>query len=307
MDYDAVNNQLSPKRAIIQAYPITNGGKLSENAMAYELKPYDQISIRLNPDFEEIRTVQLMGEVKFAEHTLLTREETVADLIERAGGLKSHADANSVQMYRWMTVEKEANNMIDFMKMMRKNGFFSDGKFVQIIPTNEEEESLIIKNKEYVDLYNPVYLHLAKAVKHPKSKYNLVLKDRDSISIPITNDVVTITGALEHLSNNAISAPYFDGARANYYINNFAGGFTKHNVKENTFVVYPSGKVKKATDLGLFVLYPKVEPGATIKVTEDVKIKRQKPEPVDWTRVLEGTITKISAIASLYILYLSRQ
>ncbi len=40
---------------------------------------------------------------------------------------------------------------------------------------------------------------------------------------------------------------------------------------------------------------------------EGVKIKRQKPEPVDWTRILEGTITKISAITSLYILYLSRQ
>ncbi len=310
VDYDVANNQLSPKRAIVQGYPITNEGELSENALAYELKPYDQVSIRLNPDFEEVRTVQLMGEVNFpGTYTLLSREETVADLIERAGGLKSHADANSVQMYRWMTVEKEANNMIDFYEDDEEivNGFFSNGKFVQIIPTNEEEESLITKNKEYMDLYNPVYLHLAKALKHPKSKYNLVLQDRDSISIPITNDVVTITGALEHLSNNAISAPYFDGARANYYVNNFAGGFTKHNVKENTFVVYASGKVKKATDLGLFVLYPKVEPGATIKVTEDIKIKRQKPEPVDWTRVLEGTITKISAIASLYILYLSRQ
>ena len=62
-----------------------------------------------------------------------------------------------------------------------------------------------------MELYNPVYLHLEKAIKRPKSEYNLVLKDRDSIFIPITNDVVTITGALDHLSNNAISAPYFDG------------------------------------------------------------------------------------------------
>ena len=108
-----------------------------------------------------------------------------------------------------------------------------------------------------MELYNPVYLHLEKAVKHPKSKYNLVLQDLDSISIPITNDVVTITGALEHLSNNSISAPYFDGARANYYVNNFAGGFTKHNVKENTFVVYASGKVKKATDLGYVCIVSK--------------------------------------------------
>ena len=66
-------------------------------------------------------------------------------------------------------------------------------------------------------------------------------------------------------------------------------------------------KVKKAVDLGLFVLYPKVAPGSRIEVTKDIKIERQKPEPVDWTRVIESSITKISALASLYILYLSRQ
>ena len=310
VDYDAAKNQLLPKRAVIQAYPISKDGQISENALIYDLKPYDQVSVRLNPDFEKVRTVQLIGEVNFpGSYTLLSGDETVADLIRRAGGLKSHADANSVQMFRWMTVEKEVNNMIDFYEDDEEivNGFFSNGEFVQIISTTEEEKSVMLQDKEYIDLYNPVYLDLGKALKRPKSEYNIVLQDRDSIAIPITNDVVTITGALEHLSDNAISAPYFDGARANYYINNFAGGFVKHNVKENTYVVYPSGKVKKATDLGLFVLYPKVEPGATIKVTEDIKIERQKPEPVDWTRVLESTVTKISAIASLYILYLSRQ
>ncbi len=310
VDYDAAKNQLSPKRAIIQAYPIAKDGQLSENALTYELEPYDQVSVRLNPDFEEVRTVKLIGEVKFPGiYTLLSRDETVADLIKRAGGLKSHADANSAQMYRWMTVEKEINNMIDLYEDDEEiiNGFFSNGQFVQILPTNEEKESVMLQDKEYTDLYNPVYLHLGKAVKRPKSEYNIVLQDRDSITIPITNDVVTITGALEQLSDNAISVPYFDGARANYYVNNFAGGFAKHNVKEDTYVVYTSGKVKKATDLGLFVLYPKVEPGATIKVIQDIKIERQKPDPVDWTKVLESTITKISAITSLYILYLSRQ
>ena len=134
-----------------------------------------------------------------------------------------------------------------------------------------------------------------------------MLQDKDSIIVPVINDVVTIMGALDYLPNSAINAPHFKGARANYYVNNFAGGFSKHNVKERTYVIYASGKVKKSIDLGLFVLYPKVDPGATIKVSEDIKIKRQKSEPVDWTRVLESTITKISAITSLYILYLSRQ
>ena len=45
-------------------------------------------------------------------------------------------------MYRWMTVEKEANNMIDFYEDDEEivNGFFSNGEFVQIIPTNEDEK-----------------------------------------------------------------------------------------------------------------------------------------------------------------------
>ena len=75
-------------------------------------------------------------------------------------------------------------------------------------------------------------------------------------------------------------------------------------MKKNTCGIYASGRVKKATGLGLFVLYPKVEPGATIKVTEEVKIKRR--ESIDWTEVLNGAVTRISALASLYILYLSR-
>ena len=150
------------------------------------------------------------------------------------------------------------------------------------------------------------FLDITSLNKRKQQHIQKRLARQDCWSHVSSNDVVTVTGALENLSGESVSVPYF-GKRANYYVNNYAGGFTQHNVKENTYVVYPSGTVKKARDFGLFVLYPIVEPGATIKVTEDVKIKRQKPEPVDWTRVLESTVTKISALASLYILYLSRQ
>jgi hypothetical protein len=143
-------------------------------------------------------------------------------------------------------------------------------------------------------------------MKYTKSKYNIVLHDLDSISIPQTQDLISITGALSNFEETTISVPFME-RRANFYINNFAGGFSKHNIKSNTLVISPSGSVTKAKDFGLFVLYPRVERGSIIKVTEDIKIKRQKPKPVDWTRILEGTITKISAITSLYILYLSRQ
>ena len=309
VDYDAETNQIKSKRTLVRSFDISNDGDLSDEALNFPLEPYDQVAVRVNPDYQEVRTIVLTGEVQFpGVYSLLSKDETIAEVINRAGGLKSSADMSAVKMYRNTKVEESPDNEIDFFEDDEEivNGFFSDGEFVQIVPLNEEKDKMNKIEKSYIEKYIPVHLELKKAMKYDNSKYNIVLNDRDSIHISAKQDLITITGALSNFDQTSISVPHLE-RRANYYINNYAGGFTKHNVKENTLVISPSGKVAKAKDFGLFILYPRVEMGSTIKLTEDIKIKRQKPEPVDWTKVLESTVTKISALASLYILYLSRQ
>ncbi len=308
--YDAETNALKAKRTIVRSFKISNDGKIDDEAANFTLEPYDQVAVRINPDYEPVRTVVITGEVEYpGVYSLKSKDETIVDLILRAGGIKSTGDADAVRMYRMMDIEEKPNNEIDFYDDDEEivNGFFSEGEFVQILPVNGEDDKPINKiEKNFVSKYTPVHVNLDKGMKYRKSKYNIVLHDLDSINIPQTQDLISITGALSNFEETTISVPFME-RRANFYINNFAGGFSKHNIKSNTLVISPSGSVTKAKDFGLFVLYPRVERGSIIKVTEDVKIKRQKPEPVDWTRILEGTITKISAITSLYILYLSRQ
>jgi len=134
------------------------------------------------------------------------------------------------------------------------------------------------------------------------SKHNLVLLVNDSIIIPRTMDVVHISGKLKNLKGNSISAPYFNRKRANYYVNNFAGGFSKDNKKSSTIVVHANGVSKKSINLGLFSISPKVKPGSTIKVVSEHKVKRRKKEDVDYNKHIESVITKITAIMSLYLL-----
>ena len=309
VDYDADKNQIKSKRTLVRSFNISNDGKLSNEAMNFTLEPFDQVAVRVNPNYQKVRTITLSGEVKFpGVYSLISKDETVAEVIKRAGGLKISADMGAVKMYRYTKVEESSDNMIDFFEDDEEivNGFFSEGEFVQIIPLNEEKDKMNKLDKSFIDKYIPVHLELKKAMKYNNSKYNIVLNDMDSIHISAKQDLITITGALSNFEQTSISVPHLE-RRANYYINNYAGGFTKHNIKENTLVISPSGKVAKAKDFGLFILYPRVKMGSTIKITEDIKIKRQKPEPVDWTKVLESTVTKISALASLYILYLSRQ
>ena len=52
VDYDVANNQLLPKELLSKHIQLQMEA-LSENALAYELKPYDQVSVRLNPNLKK--------------------------------------------------------------------------------------------------------------------------------------------------------------------------------------------------------------------------------------------------------------
>ena len=91
-----------------------------------------------------------------------------------------------------------------------------------------------------------------RSLNEKKEFFALVLKKGDSIVIPQILDVVHISGELMNLEGNSISAPFFTRKRANYYVKNFAGGFSKENDRSNTIVVYPNGIAKKSRNYILF-------------------------------------------------------
>jgi len=65
------------------------------------VKPYDNILILRQPNWELQRTAVIAGEVKYpGRYSLKTKTEKITDLIERAGGLTADAYANGVTFYR---------------------------------------------------------------------------------------------------------------------------------------------------------------------------------------------------------------
>ena len=163
-----------------------------------------------------------------------------------------------------------------------------------------EQETMIRDKEIQLDM---VYLNLDKALKSQNSKHNLVLNEGDSIVIPKTMDVVHISGELMNLKGNSISAPFFSSKRANYYVKNFAGGFSRVNDRSNTVVVYPNGIAKKSKNFILFNLSPKVTKGSTIMVTtKNKKSKKKNKNNIDWNQQIENAMLKLSAILTLWVL-----
>jgi protein involved in polysaccharide export with SLBB domain len=157
-----------------------------------------------------------------------------------------------------------------------------------------------------------VIIDLEKAIKNPKSFENIILQEGDEINIPKINNIVSITGATKAYevypekitAQGRIQVPYNKGKSAKYYIDEYAGGLAKESGKIT--VVDASGKVTKAKGFLFFKSYPKVGPGAEIKVSykekKEEKLKNGEKEDVKWGDVLANSIAQATAILSLILL-----
>ena len=274
---------------------------VSQQAQEFILQPYDQIFVRKNPDFEEPINVVILGEVKYpGTYSVLSKDERISSLINRSGGLTEYSYLDGTQLYRKFSVKIEEEEIETISGEFRKI-IMSDPDLFDIYKDQLVENKIDYSIVEYE--YDMVYLDLEKALESKDSKHNLVLNDGDSIIIPITMDVVHISGNLMNLEGHSISAPFFNSKRANFYVNHFAGGFSKENNKRQTVVVYPNGIVKKSINFGLFSLSPKVKKGSTIKVALKVdKQKKKNQNPIDWNQVIERAMLKTTAVLTVILM-----
>jgi protein involved in polysaccharide export with SLBB domain len=251
-----------PSRVVIKIFQVGKDTKLADDQLNFKLNPYDQVFVRMVPDFELPRNLTINGEVKYpGVYSLTSKDEHLDDLIKRAGGLNRFSFAEGATLYRPQLA----------------GGY--------------------------------VVMNLKSALRNHKSKYNYIVKEGDVITIPRVIDVISIRGDVEYLNvinQEQVNAPYVQGKRANYYIKEFANGFTKTSFKRKTYVVENNSKVNRTRNYVIFKVYPKVKKGSVVYVvTKPVKEKeeaRKKAEPVDWSKVIERTTVKITGLITLYLL-----
>ena len=303
MDFDIKNNKLEPIRSTVKNIKIDDNLFLSSNAENFVLQPYDQVFVRENPDFIKPANISISGEVKYpGQYSLISKNEKISSVIDRAGGLNQSAYIDGVKMYRRFKTTIEYSNALNIPKSIL-DSIVTDAELSNLYNIELLKREKERYKKLYYDslIYEIVYFDMNKALKNPNSQHNLTLFEGDSIVIPKTLDVVNITGMLNNIEGNSISVPYV-GMRAHYYVNNFAGGYSQDNRKSSTVVTHANGVTKKSINLGLFSISPKVKPGSTIKVIDDHRVKRRKKEDIDYNKHIESVVTKVTALMSLWLL-----
>ena len=236
-------------------------------AADFTLQPYDRVYVRTVPEFEFPKMVTIAGEVRYpGPYTIIADNERITNLVKRSGGLTEEA--------------------------------FPEGATLQ---------------RSY-DGTGPIVIELHEVLKNERSQANIILKDGDVITIPKIKDFVAVAGAVNTTKlyrqdllglDNRVTV-VFDGNRsARYYIEKFAGGVSENGDRGKVTVEYPNGTIRQTKDFGLFVVYPKVEKGAIVRVgvkdPEKIRPETEK-EPIDWGEVLASAVSQATAVLTLILL-----
>jgi protein involved in polysaccharide export with SLBB domain len=285
------NSDLLSKNAVIaDVFTVNVDQNLQIADKGFVLQPFDIVSIRNSEGYQIQKLVKLEGEVLYpGTYTIMNKDERISDVIKRAGGLTASAYADGASLKR---VGPEKVNPTD--KNAINNKEEDDKKFLNLKRVQETgvKDTLRSDVEQKLIQSDLVGINLARIIKEPKSRLDLIVEDGDVIRVPKELQTVKVTG--EVLNPNSIVYSRNKGFKQ--YVNG-AGGFTGNALKHAAYVKYANGSVQSASKFLFFNNFPKVKPGAEILVPK--RAPRERMTAQSWIGIGTAVASMGAIVVSL--------
>lgn len=131
----------------------------------------------------------------------------------------------------------------------------------------------------------------SRAVREPRSRFNILLEPGDSITVPTYDGTVLVTGAV-----NFSSRVLYDPRLSLFDYVSRAGGFTPNADRGRVSVEYPDGERYTVQRRLILSTVPSVRPGSTIYVPS-----RSEAQKTDWGEIIARSVSVLTAAATLWI------
>jgi protein involved in polysaccharide export with SLBB domain len=328
----AANKQIEVARLVQYGDRVTNNqvatilktevnGDLSFNAGQenFVLQPMDVVTITKKVGFTNPEVVSISGQVQnVGKYTLSTRVERVSDIVKRAGGLigEAYGEGAYIKRSRYnidtlksdeskTSIEEAYNRKFKAQQAAEKqnintllNGSDNNGQTnmadVNVKKKNLKDTLDLLFKELNEDTYQ-IAIDINKIMEKPGSELDLVLRDKDEIMIPKTDNRVKISGGVLRPTNIV----YRDGLTIGECIS-AAGGISEYAKRGRAYVVYANGKSSRTKHFGLFRLNPTIKPGSEIVLPETNEKKEKTITTfIQFTTVLAQIAGAIATISIL--------
>ena len=200
-------------------------GFVIDGEPGFKLMPFDEVYVRRSPAYSAQRNITIEGQATFSGvYTLSSKNERLSEAIRKAGGLTDMAYVKGARLIRRPSLDEQGR--IQTVTRMLE---------AQVGQKDSLNTAMLQLSSSY-----PVGIELDKAMAHPGSDYDIVLREGDRIVIPEYTGTVKISGDVMYPN----TVTYAKGKRADWYIDQ-AGGWGNRAKKSHTFIIYMNGTVAR--------------------------------------------------------------
>jgi protein involved in polysaccharide export with SLBB domain len=281
----------------------------------FVLQPMDVVTITKKVGFTNPEVVSISGQVQsVGKYTLSSRVERVSDIVKRAGGLigQAYGEGAFIKRSRFNidTLRSDESKTSLEQAYIRKFKAQQNAAKAEVKTSLMEEDGSLDAQKQnkknlkdtldilYKELENDYYqiaIDINQIMDKPGSELDLVLRDKDEIVIPKTDNRVKISGGVLRPTNIV----YRDGLSIGDCIS-AAGGISEYARRGRAYVIYANGKSKRTMHFGIFRINPTIKPGAEVVLPEtDVKKEKALTGIIQFTTVLAQIGSLLATLAIL--------
>jgi protein involved in polysaccharide export with SLBB domain len=264
------------------------------------LQPFDFLVIKELSQWAEQESVLIEGEVRFPGRYPIKRGETLASVLERAGGLTNLAFAEGSIFTRKTLRERERRQIEQLADRMQRDLAALSIQTSQVTQGGAQSAAqALVAGQALLDELRksePVgrlVIDLPRVIAAaPGSTDDVILKDGDRLAVPRQTQEVTVLGEVQsgtsHLYDAALGRDDYVG---------LSGGMTQKADADRIYIVRANGGVEAASSSKWFGgSTSQVRPGDTIVVPLDTE--RLPPLPL-WTSVTTIIYNLAVAVAAV--------
>jgi polysaccharide export outer membrane protein len=260
-------------------------------ASQFILQSLDNLHIKRIPDWQEQREIKLAGEVVFPGSYIIQKGETLNNVIQRAGGLTTEADASAAIFTRAALKKQEAEKIAQLEAQL-------ESETAQIKLTDDKagsaESSALLTKLNASEAIGRLVINLPQVLTNKLA--DIRLDNGDALYIPKTRESISIIGEVQY----ATSHLYENGVDFNDYINR-SGGLKTRADQERIYIIKADGTVQLASNNNNWFSSQAdmLAPGDTIVIPLDLEYKDSLTLWSAVTQIIYNSAVAVAAIGSL--------
>ncbi len=226
------------------------------------LQPYDRLVIRRIPKWDEEGVIEVVGEVRFPGKYPIGRKETLASVIERAGGFTDQAYPKGAIFLREAVRQREQEHLERLVRDLERDLAVVATQGQDVGVKKEQvlaEGQVLLQQLRTAKAAGRMVIRLDGSDKARDAAEAIIVQGGDRLYIPRQPQEVTVLGEVYYPTSHL----YKPNMNSSDYVRS-SGGVTEKGNKSATYVVHADGSVSPPG--GWFTPDPEIGPGDTIVV-----------------------------------------